>query len=335
DDPALPATGSGNENLTRFVLDGEFENGEPRRYADVKRLDDGLRERARAALLAFLCGMDRVALPGSAGLHARTARDLSDLLLQDVEAGICERASRVEDGVRAVQTFVQRARLGLEPGFAVTPAFAELWDRRFATFRVWEACKRREVYRENWIDWDELEAARKSEAFRFLESELRRSTLTVAAPGGLEWWPVLPLPAHPSLALLQSREPAEIRLLDPAPEGLGVLGTPERDARPSWLAPVVRHAKDTKGGQGGVAVGGAEIPAGELERPPLWIQAAVRLGARFLRIAAAGGGPPPARARGPRGRGGGAGCCVGGGRPPPPAADEYYFWLQDSRSFAE
>ncbi|HEX4966043.1 MAG TPA: neuraminidase-like domain-containing protein [Thermoanaerobaculia bacterium] len=332
DDPALPAPGSGNENLTRFVLDGEFEHGEPRRYADVKRLDDGLRERARAALLAYLCGMDRVALPWGTGLHARVPRDLSDLLLQDVEAGICEKASRVEDAVRAVHSFVQRARLGLEPGFPVSPAFAQLWEKRFATFRVWEACKRREVYRENWIDWDELEAARKSDAFRFLESELRRATLTVAVPGGLEWWPAQPLPAHPSLTLLQAREPAEIRRLDPAPEGFGLLGTPERDARPSWLAPVVRAAEK---GKDGAAVVEAGTPAGELERLPLWLQAAVRLGTRFLRIAAAGV-PPASTALVPRDPAGEAGCCACCcGRVHPPVADEYYFWLEDSRSFEE
>jgi hypothetical protein len=327
-DPALPASGSGNENLTRFVLDGEFEHGEPHRYADVKRLDDGLRERARAALLAYLCGMDRVALPWGSGLHARSPRDLSDLLLQDVEAGLCERASRIEDAVRAVQTFVQRARLGLEPGFVVTPAFAQLWDRRFTTFRVWEACKRRLVYRENWIDWDELAAARQTEAFRFLESELRRSTLTVAAPGGLAWWPAQPLPAHPSLALLQAREPAEIRLLDPAPEGLGRLGTPERDARPSWLAPVVRGGEDGKG-----AFPASAFP-GPVERLPLWLQAAVRLGVRFLRIAAAGV-PPASTALVPAKPDLEAGCCACCcGRVHPPVVDEYYFWLQDSRSFA-
>ncbi|HEV3076950.1 MAG TPA: neuraminidase-like domain-containing protein, partial [Thermoanaerobaculia bacterium] len=348
DDPGLPIGGSGNENLTRFVQDGEFETGEPRRYEQVKRLDDGLRERARSALVAYLCGMGRVPA-------ARLPRDLSDLLLQDVEAGICEQASRIEDAVRAVQTFVQRARLGLEPGFPVTPAFTQLWDRRFATFRIWEACKRREVYRENWIDWDELEAARKTEAFRFLESELRRSTLTAAAPGGLAWWPAQALPAHPSLTLLQAREPAEIRPLGSAPEGLGLLGTPGREARPSWLAPVVRDAapEGDPGGAGSVSgipgtpggqpaaqpqaapavLAGSQAFPGPVERLPLWIQAAVRLGTRFLRIAAASV-PPAAAGFVPHDALGEAGCCACCGQVHPPGIDEYYFWLRDSRSFA-
>ncbi|HEY2295083.1 MAG TPA: neuraminidase-like domain-containing protein, partial [Thermoanaerobaculia bacterium] len=355
DDPGVPIPGAGNENLTRLVADGDFENGEPRRYERIKQLDDGLRERARAALLAYLRGMDRVALPWGAGLHAKVPRDLSDLLLQDVETGICELASRIEDAVRAVQAFVQRARLGLEPSFVVTPAFARLWDRRFATFRIWEACKRREIYRENWIDWDELRATRQTEAFRFLESELRRATLTVAAPGGLEWWPAQPLPAHPSLTLLQAREPAEIRLLSPAPEGLGLLGTPGRDARPSWLAPVVQAANPPgRGGNGNgngngdgngdgnggdrvprirgdmVITPGPGTPPGPVEKLPLWLQAAVRLGTRFLRVAAAG--VPPASTRfTPHHEA--TGCCACCGQAHPPTVDEYYFWLEDSRSF--
>ena len=44
---------------------------------------------------------------------------------------------------RPAQSYVRRARLGLEPGWTVTPAFARLWDGEFATFHVWQACKRR------------------------------------------------------------------------------------------------------------------------------------------------------------------------------------------------
>ncbi len=44
-------------------------------------------------------------------------RDLSDLLLLDVETGVCEKASRIEEAITAVQTFVRRSRLGLEPNW--------------------------------------------------------------------------------------------------------------------------------------------------------------------------------------------------------------------------
>jgi hypothetical protein len=362
-DPAAPVgLNTGNANLTKFYQDGCFENGEPRRYREVHRLNDGLRDRARTALLAYLCGMSRVALPW--GGHAQEPRDLTALLLQDVEVGLCERASRIEEAVTAVQTFVQRARLGLESasvaGFTVSAAFARVWDRCFATFHIWEACRRRALYRENWIDWDALRTARDTEAFRFLESELRRSALTTPVPGGTEWWPGEWPPMHPSLTLLQAREPAEISLFDPGPvpEGLGLLGTPERDARLSWLAPIVRRSRpggpreprkddgdgvdepaDPDASAGGVVplslrslAVGPGAPPGPIERLPLWIQAAVRLGTPFVRVAAAGI-PPAATAFTPRTAADKVGCCAECGKQHAPVVDEYYFWLQDARCF--
>jgi hypothetical protein len=364
-EPALwasddPGASTGNENLTAFVQNGSFENGEPRRYEDVRQLDDGLRERARAGLFAYLCGMNRVSLPFAPGRFAREPRDLSDLLLQDVESGICERASRIEEAVSAVQAFVQRARLGLEPSLAVSTAFVEVWEGRFASFDTWVCCRQRDVYRENWIDWDELRAARKVEAFRFLQGELREATLTVAVPGGLEWWPDRRPPAHPCLVPLQASEPAQIRMLESAaPENLDLLGTPEREARPSWLAPfdhvVDRPDEDGDDHDGGDDydddIGGVDdqpagvegtvprvlravddrVPASELEGLPLWIQAAVRLGCRFVRVAAAG--LPLAKPFAPCGSESEGVCCADCGFRHEPEVDEYYFWLLDSRWF--
>ncbi|MDH6125483.1 neuraminidase-like domain-containing protein [Kitasatospora sp. GP82] len=367
DDPGTPVDAppwvtpprSGNADLAAFVRNGCFENGAPRRYEDLRRLNDGLRERARTALLGYLCGMDRVPLPFTPGAFAREPRDLSDLLLQDVLAGIDERTSRIEDAVRAVQAYVQRARLGLEDasGFTVGPAFVLLWERRFATFRTWESCRRREVYRENWIEWDDLRAARESEAFRFLEAELRRATLTVPVPGGLEWWPDRTPPEHPGLTVLQAREPAEIRLVPPvaagkAPdEGLDVFGMPERAARPSWLAEVAApstaptSAPDVPrpdglrptGGDAETVVAAATAaatapPPFTADRPPLWLQAAVRLGTRFVRLAAAGI-PPASSTFTEHPEPPSSGCCAPCRCGHPPAADEYYFWLADSAAF--
>ena len=54
DDPAAAdADGlTGLANLTAFVQAAYLERGEPRRYADLERLNDGLRLRARDALVA-------------------------------------------------------------------------------------------------------------------------------------------------------------------------------------------------------------------------------------------------------------------------------------------
>lgn len=323
---------TGNANLFQYLLDGCIESGEPRRYADVQRLNDCLRERGRDALLAYLCALNRVALPW--GGFAEAPNDLSNLLLLDVEAGVCERASRIEEAITAVQSFIRRVRLGLEAGWAVTYGFAHLWDGRFKTYKVWEACKCRELYKENWIDWEELKEAQKVESFRFLQSELRRATVTIAAPGGLEYWPDPNLPRDCALTRLQDGDPSALLQLAPPREGLGLLGAPERDARPSWLAPLSDTPAPPPGDvpAGIAAVPPPAKPANASGPVPFWIEAAIRLGVRFYRIAA--GGVPPASVHfEPHGRKEEPGCCAECGCHHPALVDEYYFWLLDARFF--
>lgn len=253
DDPSAVITGqsqTGNANLLQFVDECCF-TPEPRRYLDVKRLNDGLRLRGRDALIAYLCANDRVPLPwSSTTAYAASAIDLSDLLLLDVRSTERERASRIDEAITAVQNFIRRARLGLEPGWKITREFARLWDSRFENYRKWELCKRRELYRENWIEWDELEKARRIEAFRFLEDQLRTSTLTLAAPGGIDYWLDDDKPFEHAPELVQDRVPSELEPL-PAPpqsqtrEGLGTLGSPEYAAELTWLTPVPQSSTST------------------------------------------------------------------------------------------
>jgi hypothetical protein len=344
---------AGNANLTKFYRDGMIERV-PRRYADLERLNNLLRARGRAALLAWLTGMNRVPLPFVPGTFATSAKDIGALLLIDVEAGICEKASRIEEAITAVQSFVERARLSQEPTFTFTPEFAAAWDKIFTTFRIWQACRRRLLYNENYVEWSEHERAIRTEAFRFLESELRRSTLTAPEPGGMEYWSPPYWPAHPSLISLQHREPSHLKQVA-QPENLGLMGRPERHARPSWLAPsqqptgggdepppnpdnpnggpVIALTAGTPGAANGNGNGNGDGNPDGASSPqlPLWLQAAVRLGTRFLRIAAAGEPPanstfmPPATATSP--------CCCDCGRVHPPVMDEYYFWLVNSEYY--
>lgn len=325
DDPSLGAP-SGNENLTRFVQDGDFENGAPRRYEELKRLNDRLRERARAALVAYLTASGttspRATLPS--GARVSSAKELSELLLIDVEAGLCQRASRIEEAISALQGFVQRARLGLEPGWQPSVDFLVLWDRCFANHRTWQAGKRRELYKESWIEYQELDAARASESFQLLEARLRQATLSVAAPAGLVTWDGPRPPAHPGVALLQASEPSVLGALPPPQvppadggstrEGFTLLGTPDRHARPSWLASPPL------------------FPDLSSEKLPHWVEAAVRLGARFVRVAAAGLPMGSATYSGPAEVVAHA-CCTECGASHPPNVDEYYFWLLDSQEF--
>nr|WP_281720110.1 neuraminidase-like domain-containing protein [Nitrosomonas nitrosa] len=334
---------TGNANLTKFYRDGMIERGNPLRYADIEHLNNLLRERARTALLAYLTGMNRIPLPFSPGLFATSAKDLSALLLIDVEAGICQKTSRIEEAVTAVQSFVERARLSQEPSFVVIPAFASAWDKLFATFRTWQACRRRTLYKENYVEWTEHERAIQTEAFRFLESELRRTTLTAPEPGGMEYWPAPYWPAHPSLIALQHREPSHLKQV-PQPENLGLMGRPERHARPSWLAPSQRQLGGTTQGKNDVAgvartfdgppsTNGSTGTSSSPTSPqlPLWLQAAVRLGTRFLRVAAAG--EPPATSMFMSPEKAVSDCCAECGRVHPPVMDEYYFWLVNSEYY--
>jgi hypothetical protein len=342
DAPGVP--GDGNEDLTSVVRNGYIENGRPRRYDDLQRLNDRLRERARGALVAYLCGMNRVGLPW--GGFARSPTDLSELLLIDVEAGICQRASRVENAISAVQTLVRRARLGLEAGWLPTSAFLPLWDGRFETFRIWQACVRRSLYAENWQEWVELEEARRTEAFRFLEDQLRRATLTKPLPGGLEYWDADELPPHPGLVLLQARRPATVRILDGPREGLDLRSLPAADGQRGWLSRFRSETEpspddDLPSGDDTGAILSVDVapdtavraetlpPAPEGSRP-LWLEAAVRVGTRFLRVPAAGD-PPAAMAFTPPPAPGRERCCRVCGCEHDALIDEYYFWLADRR----
>lgn len=362
-DPSAPLTaagvsGTGNANLLQFLADGCIDNGHPRRYLDLASVNDGLRDRGRHALIAYLCHENRVVLPGTTSTFATSAKDLSDLLLLDVQAGLCERASRIDEAISAIQAFVRRSRLGLEPSWSVTRHFIQLWDSKFETYRTWERCKRRELYRENWIEWKEFGKARRIEAFRFLESELRSSTLTLAAPGGLDWWADDDKSLELQPTLIQRSIPSELTALTAPPqsttrEGLGTLGAPEYAADPTWLAAVPQAATQagsssgnstaspgTPGTPPAAAPGSVQVLAqavvvssAQPQSLPFWIQSAMKLGTRFLRVAAAGS-PEAALRFEPHGDEPKDACCHHCGHHHPVLVDEYYFWLVDTKFYS-
>ena len=291
DDPeVMNGLFSGNQNLTHFVSDTCFASMEPRSYKEVKILNDSLRKRARSALFAYLCGMNRVPLSPFRGFHryAKSPHDLTDLLLQDVEVGTCESATRIEDALTSVHNLVQRARLGLELDYVPTKEFLEEWDASYATFQIWEAQKRREVYRENWIAWDEMHEARKSDAFRLLTRELRKNTLIIPEEGGLVWWSTKP--TLNSLKAIQSHEFASLDLTSQVPsEGLQVLGIPQHGARLSLLGPLSNadNRPSPPITTANSVTTGATIAPMSTHQLPLWVRSAIKMGTRFVRVAAA------------------------------------------------
>lgn len=103
-------------------------------------LRDALRDRQRAALVDFLVHENE--LEGPNFLYA--------FFLIDVEMDPCMRTSRIVLASHAVQLFVQRCLLNLEPDVELAPKDAEEWAW-MKNYRVWEANRKVFLYPENWI----------------------------------------------------------------------------------------------------------------------------------------------------------------------------------------
>jgi hypothetical protein len=144
DDPTFVDTTTnppqyGNQNLIHFFQQSCLLDSPVRLFHNIRQLNTGLRERARKALTAYLCRMNRVSMPTiDDKSFATTPQDLSDLLLHDVEVDTCQRSSRIEDAIQAVQTFIQRVHLGLEPLREDLTAFTNTWDSTFCSFEKWK-----------------------------------------------------------------------------------------------------------------------------------------------------------------------------------------------------
>ena len=122
-----------------------------------QRLNDGLRERARAALVAYLCGMDRVALPFAPGHFAREAARS--------RATCCCRTSRPGSASARAGSRRRSARCRRSSSARGSGSSRASSSRRRSSScgtggsrpsTTGSAASEREVYRENWIEWDEL-----------------------------------------------------------------------------------------------------------------------------------------------------------------------------------
>ncbi|PMD58002.1 uncharacterized protein K444DRAFT_664882 [Hyaloscypha bicolor E] len=300
---------SGNQNLRSFFQETFSGLGN---LDEIRSVYDSLRVRARAALLAYLCDKNRVPLPFNKGAFASSPLDLTDLLLLNVEAGVHERTTRVDDALDSIHRLVSRIRLGLEPEIQPNPEFKELWDTKFKTSKVWEAQKRRQIYQENWIQWDELHKAEKSEGFRLLTNELRRNVLTIPKPGGHMSWPAAHVPSSRITTELQNLELPSLELspADTAIDGVNLLALPSHGARKSLLSSVPVAPSITP------EVGQSQIP--------LWMNAAIKMGIQFVRLAAASTPPLELYSQVPNGP---------AERETPLTVDEFYFWITPASWF--
>lgn len=146
-------------------LAAKSKHDEERWPAIARALRDPVREKQRAALVAYLIAKeDKYADEG----------DLYADLLIDVEMAPCMLTSRIKQAISSVQLFVQRAFLNLEDGIELTRDDRDQWEW-MKNYRVWEAARKVFLYPENWIE-PELRID-KSPLFEQLENTLLQGEL--------------------------------------------------------------------------------------------------------------------------------------------------------------
>lgn len=137
-------------------------------------LQDQLRERRRAALVAYLIANPLRYAENRPYWH--DANTMFDYFLLDVEMGACQLTTRIAQAIFSVQLYVQRIRLNLETVNAHN--YAALWQQWewLKSYRLWEANQKVFLYPENYFEPD-LRAT-KSPFFVELENELKQKELT-------------------------------------------------------------------------------------------------------------------------------------------------------------
>jgi hypothetical protein len=114
--------------------------------ATADELTDTTNEQARDGLLPYSIWQWSLVHPS-----IRSASDLYQLLLLDVEMGKSAKTSRVAQGMGSVQLYLQRARMNLEPGIAVLDIDLAWWSW-LGAYRAWEANRKIFLYPENYLD---------------------------------------------------------------------------------------------------------------------------------------------------------------------------------------
>jgi hypothetical protein len=133
-------------------------------------VENVLREKLRAALVAYV-----LQLPEIRGQGIKTANQLFEHFLIDVEMGPQMKTSRIKQAISSVQLFVHRCLLNLEPEVSASRIDAQEWSWR-RQYRVWEANRKVFLYPENFIEPECRDD--KSPFFREMEEELLQSELT-------------------------------------------------------------------------------------------------------------------------------------------------------------
>ncbi len=138
-----------------------------------KALNDGLRERQRDALLAYVLNKANIVKEG-----VTDSNQLFEYFLIDVDMSACMFTSRIKQAISSVQLFIQRCLMNLEKGVKPSAINEDYWEW-MRNYRVWEANRKVFLYPENWIE-PELRDD-KSPFFEELENQLLQNDMTADA----------------------------------------------------------------------------------------------------------------------------------------------------------
>lgn len=148
----------------------------------VKPIQNKLRTAQRDAMVDYI--LANPGIVGSTAAVLKTANNLFEHLLIDVEMESCMKTSRLKMAISSAQLFMGRAILKLEksPDGSTTINLSQeaitQWQEWRKWYRIWEANRKVFLYPENWIE-PELRD-KKTKFFRELEAHLLQDEITDA-----------------------------------------------------------------------------------------------------------------------------------------------------------
>ncbi|WP_444944305.1 neuraminidase-like domain-containing protein [Microbulbifer sp. ZKSA006] len=162
-----PALNSDDTQQLRQALKSRYD--ESTWLGTLKEVMDAIRPQKRDALIAYLLATRP---------EFNHTNDLYDHLLIDVEMEACMPSSRIVQAHNAIQLFVQRCLLGLEPRAAADKDNDSGWEhwKWLKLYRLREVNYKIFLYPENWIEAELRDD--KSSLFVELEDELQQNELT-------------------------------------------------------------------------------------------------------------------------------------------------------------
>ncbi|RYE00042.1 MAG: hypothetical protein EOP54_01825 [Sphingobacteriales bacterium] len=148
----------------------------------IKPIQNKLRTAQRDVLVDYILANPQIV--GSTAAVLKTANNLFEHLLIDVEMESCMKTSRLKMAISSAQLFMDRAILKLEKTYngsatiSLSQEAITQWHEWRKWYRIWEANRKVFLYPENWIE-PELRD-KKTKFFRELEAHLLQDEITDA-----------------------------------------------------------------------------------------------------------------------------------------------------------